>query len=476
MSVAHSNPAVVAAAATSSVFPLPLSTMEAFMVMDSRPGYGMHCDLLLDFQGRIDRAAFETGLAFALDRNPLFHYTIGRQPNGKLAWQDSGQSPPVQWISLDDPLDDSYGATFDLTSRPGLRIWVLRGDDESKVLLHFHHACGDGLGVNGFIEDLLVGYHNAFPGDAPIEPRPLEVERLRTRGEMGMGGRSLWRQFTDVFVGAREGGTLLLQQPVSIASTRSLQPSDPAAALPLRPFFVSARLSEATTRGLRQLAKQTGATTNDVLMRDLFLALARWNQSHGGLPAGKRLRILMPQNLREDDDYKMPLSNAISFAFVSRTASWCARPAELLDSIRQETEAIREGKLSLYFLGCMETMRSFGLLQRIADGPFGFGTAILTNIGDPSRQFIAKLPRSSDGVQAGNVTYSGMVGVPPTRPRTGVVFTIANHGATMSVTYRWDPHRIDPQTGRQILDAFIAQLDATACEVTASDANRTSVG
>jgi hypothetical protein len=462
MSVAQSTPSVVKSDPIASVFPLPLSTMEAFMVMDSRPGYGMHCDLDLSFAGRIDRAAFEAGLAFALERNPLFRFTIARQQNGKLAWQDSGQSPSVQWISLDDPLDASYGATFDLMSRPGLRIWVRRGEDESKVLLHVHHACGDGLGVNGFIEDLLVGYHNAFPGCAPIEPRPLEIERLKTRGEIGMGTRSLWRQFTDVFVGAREGAKLLFQQPVSIAATRALAPSDPATALPMRPFYISARLSAATTRGLRQLAKQADATTNDVLLRELFLLLANWNERHGGLPAGKRLRILMPQNLRENEDYKMPLANAISFAFVTRKASWCARPAELLESIRQETAAIRDGKLSLYFLGCMQTMRSWGLLQKIADGPFGFGAAILTNIGDPSRQFIAKLPRIDDAVQAGNVRYHGMVGVPPTRPRTGVVFTVANHGPTMSITYRWDPHQFDPQSGRQILDEFVAQLNATA--------------
>src|SRR5262249_49516021 len=141
MSVAHSTPVVGSSTATSSVIPLPLSTMESFMVMDSRPGYGMHCDLELSFLGRIDRAAFETGLAFALDRNPFFRFTIARQKNGQLAWQDSGQSPPVQWILLDDPLDDTYGATFDLAAWPGLRVWVLRGEDTSKVLLHFHHVC-----------------------------------------------------------------------------------------------------------------------------------------------------------------------------------------------------------------------------------------------------------------------------------------------------------------------------------------------
>jgi hypothetical protein len=443
--------------------------MEAFMVTDSRPGYTMACDLELNFQGRLDRAACEAGLAFALARHPLFRFTIGPMQDGALAWQDSGQSPPVQWASLDDPLDDSYGAPFDLTLQPGLRVWVRRGEDQSKILLHYHHACSDGLGVNGFAEDFLVAYHNAFPGSAPVEPRLLEMERLLIRGEIGMGVRSAWRKFADVFIGAREGIKLLLQRPASIASGDASSSQAPPAR-PMRPAFLSIRLSEATTRGLRQIASHADATTNDVLIRELFVLLARWNEAHGGISPRRLLRILVPQNLREGDDDKMPLANAIGFAFVTRKAGWRQRPAELLASIHRETKAIREGKLSLYFLGGMGTVRAAGLLPALVNGPFCFATAVLTNLGDATRLFRAALPRAGDDVRVGNVTYQGMVGVPPVRPGTGVVFLIAYHGTTMSVTYAWDWQRIDPESGRQILDEYVAQLDALAQQADTADA------
>jgi len=431
--------------------------MEAFMLLDTTPKYSMLCELDLTFQGRIDQAACEEAFAFALARNPLFTHTIDKLKNGALVWKDSGQLPPLRWLDLDEPFDATYGAPFDLMKQSGLRIWVRRGADKSQVLLHFHHACGDGMGVNGFVEDFLVGYHNALGMGPAIKPRPLEFERLKTRGEIGMGGRSLLRKIYDVFVGSYEGIKFLWQRPAPLAAG----PNAPTGEL-LRPSYINVRLSEATTRGLRRLASSSGATTNDLLMRDLFLVLGRWNETHEGLPARRNLRVLMPQNLREGEDYRMPLANAMSFAFVTRRASWLIRPAALLDSIREETEAIRKGKLSLYFLGGLGAMRDLGLLKSIIKGPFCFSTTILTNMGDPLKNFVAALPRVEGGVQTGNLVYQGMFGVPPMRPRTSVSYSIFNHGSTMSITSRWDERRIHPQDGRQLLHEYVNQLNATA--------------
>lgn len=467
MSVADSQTLHSATRSFASVFPLPLSTMEAFMVADSTPDYPMMCDLELSFRGDIDRSAFEQALAFALDRNPLFTCRIEKRSKGELVWVPAEERPPLKWVGIDDPLDDTYGAPAEFDARPALRVWVRQGVGESRVLLHFHHACADAVGTFGFIEDLLVGYHNAFGGTTPIEARPLEAERLLGRGEIGMGGRSLWRQFTDVFAGAREGIKFFWQRPAPLAAMAPR--SGPAEQL--RPSFVTAYLSEETTQGLRRIASEAGATTNDLLMRELFVTLAKWNESAGGFSARRRLRILMPQNLREREDYRLSLCNAMSFAFVTRRANWRDRPAAFLDSIREETEAVRRGKLSLYFLGALGSIRSAGLLLPVLRGPFCFATAVLSNLGDPARRFIANLPRVDGGIAAGNLVYRHVLGVPPTRPRTHAVFTVANHGPTMSVTCKWDHHRYNPQDGRRILDDYVAQLDATARQVTAANAS-----
>ena len=49
-----------------SVFPLPLTLLESFMVADSRPAYPMLADVELQFQGRLDRAALASALSFAV--------------------------------------------------------------------------------------------------------------------------------------------------------------------------------------------------------------------------------------------------------------------------------------------------------------------------------------------------------------------------------------------------------------------------
>jgi hypothetical protein len=398
-------------------------------------------------------------LEFAVARNPLFACTIGQGADGALAWQAPRQSPTVRWVRLDEPLDDTYGAEVDFNS-PALRVWVRQGGDESRVLLHFHHACADAIGTFGFIEDFLVGYHNAFPGSTPIAPRLLEPRRLLGRGEIGMGGRSLLRQITDVFSGAREGLKFFLQRPAPLAARAGEIP--PRGQRSPRPSFITVSLTEEATAGLRRAASISGATTNDVLMRDLFCVLRRWNAEYGGIAPGRRLRILMPQNLREREDFSMPVTNAMSFAFVTRKSRWCDRPDALLESIREETDAVRRGKLSLYFLGGLGSIRSAGLLRPVLRGPFCFATAILTNMGDPSRRFSAGLQRVPGGIQTGNLVYQSVLGVPPLRPNTHAAFCIANHGTTMSISYKWDHHRYNPQTGRQLLDDYVAQLEATA--------------
>ncbi|HEX3871531.1 MAG TPA: hypothetical protein VHV77_13900, partial [Pirellulales bacterium] len=100
---------------------MPLTVLESFMVADSRAGYSMMCDVELDVRGTVDRGAFSAALAAALARNPLFTCHVERGPGGALAWVPSNDPPPVQWLSLDAPLDASYEAVADLSSHGGLR-------------------------------------------------------------------------------------------------------------------------------------------------------------------------------------------------------------------------------------------------------------------------------------------------------------------------------------------------------------------
>ena len=99
----------------------------------------------------------------------------------------------------------------------------------------------------------------------------------------------------------------------------------------------------------------------------------------------------MPQNLREKSDYATPAANVMSFAFMTRSAALCDKPDELLKSISEETAAVKRGKLSIYFTAGLETLRGKKLLETVLRRPWCFSTAVLTNVGDPTRRFGADL-------------------------------------------------------------------------------------
>ena len=204
------------------LFPLPLTTIESFMFTDAVPDYPMMADLELHFQGNIDRSAFESALALALSRAPLFRSVI--QPHdGKLSWVLTNVHPDIDWAPVGTPLGDQYDALVDLRSSPALRVWVRHSLERSTVRLHFHHACADAIGGFAFIEDLLAGYSLAFPDSKPITLRPIEPERLSFRGDPGTDRRGVYRGLADTLIGAREGLRFFLQKPVFLLAARELR-------------------------------------------------------------------------------------------------------------------------------------------------------------------------------------------------------------------------------------------------------------
>ena len=318
-----------------SVFPLPLTPIEAFMAIDARPGYSWAVDMELRFRGCVDRGAFERALAVAVERNPLFTCRIDGGARGPYAWVPTDAKPSIAWLAESEDLGERYDAYVDLTAEPGLCVFVRQGEDRSRVLLHYHHACCDGIGGFSFVEDLLAAYAAAVGGEAIVAPRGLVPSRLVTRAQASVPYRTPWQQVGDSFVGLWEGLKLLFGRPQTIAAPTTREPD--ARAMGQQPAFISVTCSAEVKAGLRRVADEAGATTNDVLLRDLFLVLKRWNELHGGTGRRGPLRILMPQNLREPADAAAPAANIMSFAFLTRRARACERPEALLASIRDET-------------------------------------------------------------------------------------------------------------------------------------------
>ncbi len=440
--------------------------MEAFLVADTQAGYPMMADIQLEFGGPLDRDIFESALAAALARNPLFRSVLGRDPKLGRTWLPADEIPTIDWAPLGAPLGERYDALVDLTQEIGLRVWVRQSADRSTVLLHFHHACADALGTFAFIEDLLAAYASLCPGGPAVASRPLDPARLRRRGLASIPQRKWYEQIFDVWCSEREGLRFFLEAPTPLAggARRSRAARGPSEVPTARPEMLTRALGPELTIKLRGVASEAGVTVNDLLLCDMFATMRRWNEERG-LAKGKTwLRILMPQNLREPEDNATPAANIMSFAFLTRRTDRCGDTRVLLQSVKAETDAIRRNRLSAYFLGSLAAALGLGILDKILASRFCFSTVVLSNFGMPSRRFVAKFPRTSEGLVVGNLVFCGVTGVPPTRPGTRAAFAVVTSAHDLTICLKCDPRHFGPIDAARLLGEYVKQVAATATQ------------
>ncbi len=165
----------------------------------------------------------------------------------------------------------------------------------------------------------------------------------------------------------------------------------------------------------------------------------------------------------------------MSFAFVTRRAERCDDPDELLRSIRAETEAVRRHKLSLYFLGGIAALQAAGILNWLLRRRICFATAVLTNLGDPTRRFVARFPRSGERLVVGNLLLIRITGVPPVRPMTRSVWAVFQTASTLTISLKCDPRCYCPLDVERLLGEYVSQLrnssrcDSAEAQTTAAD-------
>ncbi len=371
-------------------------------------------------------------------------------------WIDGDGRPPViDWADDDRPISHADGKRINLATASGFRVWVRRLDDATRVVLQFHHACCDGLAAVRVLEDILVAYHELVAGRDPLVAlKPLEPQRLCTRGEYGADGAAK-PTLRDLWVGACGWTKLLVQSPAPLAAPAQVPeaPSTPLLG------FVTHAWDAATMSRLRAAATSLGGTLNDLLLRDMFLVLRQWNSRHGG-PRNPWLRINVPATLRVREDVLAPAANALGFTFVTRRARACDNADQLFESIRRETEAIRKYRLGLYFVGGLAMASHVpGLIPWALGRKRSFATVVLSNLGKVLRH--ANLPRRDGCLVCGDAVLRRVTGVPPIRPLTRAAVAVLNYGGETTVNLRCDPRHFTVAQAEEFLAEYIGQLDRT---------------
>ncbi|NLX96222.1 MAG: hypothetical protein GXY83_08595 [Rhodopirellula sp.] len=444
------------------MFPLHLSPIEIFMLADDQLRHPMTFVIQLQFSGQIDRGAFAAALAEALQRHPLLQSLITTGKRDLPCWMPAtDQGPSLDWRAEGVPIASPVGEKIDLTREIGLRVWVRQGAERATVLLQFHHACCDGTGAYRFIGDLLAGYGirtasaDDRPAFGPVQPDLLRLRKHRSLGQAAKSLEGLKR------LAIHEGWKILTPRPAplippSAASRNGSLTAD-------FPGFLCYGFDRTEHQQFRDAAGRCGATPNDLLLRDLFLALEQWNRSHSVWPRRRWLRIMMPTDLRSGDDHEMPAANMTGYTFLSRLASDCARPDALLRSIRNETALIKYRRSGAAFMDTLFVASQVKwLLPLLLSRRLCLATATLSNAGDPSRRFTARLPRQSGRIVCGDLLLEEITGVPPLRAQTRATVSVSQYHRRLTVSVRCDPHLFRQQDTAAFLDLYVEHLRRSA--------------
>ena len=209
---------------------------------------------------------------------------------------------------------------------------------------------------------------------------------------------------------------------------------------------------------------------NDLLLRNLFLTLDRWQGKHLSWFQPRRLRIMMPVELRGTDDYTMPAANMVAYTFLACAAADVRRPDELLRAVRDKTARIKHERSGTRFMDMIYTAGQVrGLLPFVLRRKLCMASAVLSNVADPSRRFTARLPRQGGRIVAGNLVLEEMTGVPPLRPGTRATFSISQYDRRLTISLRCDPHFFSREDTESLLSLYVEQLDRSAQPAAAAE-------
>ncbi len=443
------------------MFRSPLTCLEEYMLCDDRPSHPMTGILRLRFSGSLNRAAWEAAVALTVQRHVLLRSTVARGRWRRLRWvEHPGWCPTVVWDSAVNRYGLPSMVGIDLRQEPGLRVWVVAGREGDEAVFQVHHACSDGLGVVRMAEDLLLGYAQQLGTREAGSALPTIDDRgLRQRGAPGLSVWSLLTTAHHQAVGLLGAWEFLSRSPVPLVpSSAALDETVPPSAFPCA---LTHTLDPDETRRLFEAAKSLGVTVNDLLVRDMFLAVAAWRTARDWGSGEDWLRFAVPVNLRRAEEERMPAANSVSLVFLDRRPADCADPERLLDGVRRQMQVIKRHRLGYTFVLSLGLARLLpgGMSSRTRAGKCQI-SGVFSNFGVVLAR--VPLPRRDGRLVCGNVVLEAADFVIPRRPHVDAAFSVCTYAGRLHVLLHADPRVVSEEAGRQLLLSFVQGVRRSA--------------
>lgn len=315
--------------------------------------------------------------------NHLFQANLGRKP------------------TFDDVCDffaTQQAQQFD-RSRPLWKISIVRNlpDGQWAILWSVHHAVVDGVAATDLLALLLSPDKNAKPARGQewvprSAPVAREIAARTASGEIGplrlaRGLRGAAREPTRSIASVRDAAVGLLPVGRCLIEPRREHHSCPING-PIGPERTW-RVTELDLAAVKRVARANGGTVNDVVLAAVTDGIRESLAVHGGELASRRIRTMVPVNVREEIDAHR-FNNRVSAVFVDLPVG-IDDPAERLAEIRRQMDSIKANQRenTAKFLGRVADFipkELFGLgergIIRAADVPRFFNT-VTTNVPGP---------------------------------------------------------------------------------------------
>lgn len=425
------------------LFPLPCDPFDTMMLLDDRPTHPMVCGAEFVFRGTLRQDVLEHALGRALRRHPIIGAQVAPAGFGRYQWLPGTSQVQVHWDLGSTVTRPPSFLPFDLSQEPGLRVFVRVQGETSTLQFEFHHACTDAGGGMAFVEDVFFEYSRMVSPEVPLgELRPLCQGLLKTGRKTSRRMVNWSERLSSLIFEHAKSLDLMCHPPlplpsphVRIARTADADLDTPSAT------HVVCQFDELVSQNLRHYASQSGASLNDVIVRDVFRAMGEWiDRFSPGTSRQRHLRIVLPMNLREREDSALPASNKTGYAFLTRALNSLGDADRLLQGIREETAKIRRFRsphVTNARIAFLHRLR-FALRSMMSERSC-FATASISNLGDPSRRFFARFPRSHGRIRIGDLLLEHVMGIAPVRPLTRVTFNVCTYRNRLTIGLRCDP-------------------------------------
>lgn len=419
--------------------------MEELFFWDDRPAYPCACFFRAEFRGELNRVALEAAIDRALRQYPLLCSKVQFDSAGRLQWLVSAEPQfMICWKQAGEGQQLPKARRIDLCVETGIRFYATTGGGRSVLVIHFHHACSDALGIMRFLRDTLRAYHGTGVAMQPAALNQNDLAVVPSR-------RSRWWPPSRMPQALWRAWQIARRKPLSLSSDR---PSDPDSALHEDyPTAIWQTLDTAETALLARAASRQKVTFNDLLLRDLLLALADWRSADGIAGQNGWVRILVPELTERARALPGSTSDPVSTLFLDVHSDRIRSP-DLLLKIHGEMMAKKlAGDGDLLRLGAALDRRMGGNLARHVRANKCLFTTVFSNLG--------KVPMDAPDPSQ-SLTLESVQGVHVVRLYSPVNFMVMTVAGCLSLTMSFDSRVIQRAGAEDLFQGLLGKLRESA--------------